>query len=163
MNGILEKFLSLCLKFLWTLLWEGKPLKKLESDVYPLSYCGHRWCENENCLHCAVEIWPAFNTFFKHLRKLPKPKQPIRGDRKRILVFKKAVDDPLIQAKMKFLELLSPKLNEFLRGFQTYQPVASFSAETLETLLMSFMNMFILKSYTQNWHPDQTTKNRCDR
>ena len=75
-----------------------------------LSYCrGHRWCENENCLHRAVEIWPAFSTFVKHLMKLPKAKQAtcVKGERKSFLVLKKAVDDPIIQAKMKFLELLS--------------------------------------------------------
>ena len=37
--------------------------KITESRVYPLPYCGHRWCENEDCLHCAVETWLAFSTF----------------------------------------------------------------------------------------------------
>ena len=82
--------------------------------------------KNENCLHCAVEIWPAFNTFVKHLMNLPKAKQPSKGDRKSFLVLKKEVDNPLIQAKMKFLELFSSKLNGFLRGFQTDQPVLLF-------------------------------------
>ena len=118
--------------------------KITESDVYQLPCCGHRRCENENCLHRAVEVWPAFNTFVKHLMKLPKAKQLAKGEWKSFLVLKKAVDDPLIQAKMKFLELLSSKLNEFLRGFQTDQPRTLFLAETLETLLRSFMNIFIL-------------------
>ena len=33
-NVILEMFLSLCLKFLWTLLREGKPLKKSMSLIF---------------------------------------------------------------------------------------------------------------------------------
>ena len=33
---------------------------------------------------------------------------------------------------MKFLELLSSKLNEFLGGFQTDQPMFPFLAETFE-------------------------------
>ena len=41
---------------------------------------------------------------------------------------------------------MSSKLNEFLRGFQTDQPMVPFLAETLETLLRSFMHMFILKN-----------------
>ena len=77
--------------------------KITESDVYALLYYGHRLCKNENSLHCAVEIWPAFNTFVKHLMRLPKAKQPTKGEGKSFLVLKKAVDDPLIQAKMKFL------------------------------------------------------------
>ena len=51
--------------------------------------------------------------------KLPKAKQPAKGEGKRFLVLKNAVDDPLIQAKVKFLEFLSSKLNEFfLKRFQ---------------------------------------------
>ena len=80
--------------------------KITESDVYPLPCCGQRWCETENCLHRPAEIWPAFNTFVKHLMKLPKAKQPSKREGKSFLVLKNAVDDPLIQAKMKFLELL---------------------------------------------------------
>ena len=47
---------------------------------------------------------------------------------------------------MNFLELLSSKLNNLLRGFQTDQPIIPFLAETLETPFRSFMNMFILNS-----------------
>ena len=82
--------------------------KITKPDVYPLPYCGHRWCENENHLHHAAEIWPAFNAFAKHLMKA---KQPDKREGKSFMVLKKAVDDPLIQAKMKFLELLSSQLN----------------------------------------------------
>ena len=35
--------------------------KITESDVYPLPCCSHRWCKSADCLHGAVEIWPAFN------------------------------------------------------------------------------------------------------
>ena len=53
---------------------------------------------------------------------------------------------------MKFLELLSSKLNDFLRDFQTDQPMVSFLAGTLETLLRSFRNVLksgMLKADTQ--------------
>ena len=66
-------------------------------------------------MHRAVEIWPVFITFVKLLMKLPKAKQLVRGEKKSSAVLKKAVDDPFVQAKMKFFELLSRKLNEFLR------------------------------------------------
>ena len=46
---------------------------------------------------------------------------------------------------MTFLELLSSKLNEFLRGYQTDQPMVPVLAKTLETLLRSFMSIFIFK------------------
>ena len=79
--------------------------KVTESSTYHLPYCGHRWCENEDCLQWADQV------------KLPKSKQPGLGERKSFAVLKKVVDDPLIQAKMKLIEYLADKLNEFVRGF----------------------------------------------
>ena len=64
--------------------------KITESDVYPLPCCGHRWCKNENCLHCAAEIWPTFSIFVKNLLKLPKAKQPAKGEGKSFLDLKKS-------------------------------------------------------------------------
>ena len=62
----------------------------------------------------------------QHLIKLPEAKQHAKGKGKSFMVLKNAVDDSLIQAKMKFLELLSFKLNELLRGFQTDQSMVPF-------------------------------------
>ena len=99
-NWILEKFISLCLKFLWTLLRDRKPLKK--SLCLMFIRC-HMVVIDGARMKIAVKIWPAFNTFVKHLMKLPKAKQPAKGEGKSFLVLKKAVDYPVIQAKMKFL------------------------------------------------------------
>ena len=74
--------------------------KFTESHVYPLPYCGYRWFKNENCLHCAVEIRPAFSIFVKHLMKLPKAKQPVKGEGKSFLILKKALDDPVLCSKL---------------------------------------------------------------
>ena len=108
----IRKVLKSMSKILMDSLARRKTFEKItESDVHPVTYCGHRWCKNENCSHRATEIWPAFNTFVKHLMKLPKAKQLAKGEGKSFLVLKKAVDDILIQAKMKLFELLSSKLN----------------------------------------------------
>ena len=120
-----------------------------ETNTYPLPFCGHRWCENELCLQRANDIWPSFIKFVKHLMNLPKSKQPGQGEGKSFLSLKKVVDDPLLQAKFKLIEYLSSKLNEFLRGFQTDQPMVPFLCEILETLMRSFMNMFILSNVMQ--------------
>ena len=68
-----------------------------ESVVYPLPYCGHRWCENENCAHRAEKLWPNFVKFIDYLSKLPKSQQP-HG--KSFEVLQNAVKDPLIPAKL---------------------------------------------------------------
>ena len=37
--------------------------KVTESNSYHLTYCGHHWCENEDCLQLADQIWSAMRTF----------------------------------------------------------------------------------------------------
>ena len=63
--------------------------KVTKSGVYPLSCCGYRWCENKNCLHIAVKIWPAFNTLVNHLMKLPKTNHLAKREGKSFLVLKR--------------------------------------------------------------------------
>ena len=54
---------------------------------------------------------------------------------------------------MKLIEYLSSKLNSFFsRGFQTDQHMVPFLAETLKTLIRSFMNLFILKQVMAKVH-----------
>ena len=48
-----------------------------------------------------------------------------------------------MMAKMKLIQFLSSKLNEFLWRFQTDQPMVPFLAETLENTLRSITNTFI--------------------
>ena len=78
-NGILEKLLSLCLKFLWTLLREGKPLKKSMSLIFIHYHIvvidGARNIEIECCWNMVRS-----NTIVKHLTKLPKAKQPTKRE-----------------------------------------------------------------------------------
>ena len=59
--------------------------------------------------------------------------------------FEEAIKDPLLQAKFKFVEFISQKLNLFIGGFQTYQPMVPFLSDTSKEILVSLMNMFILK------------------
>ena len=47
-------------------------------------------------------------------------------------------------AKFKLVEFVAGKLNLFLRGFQTDQPMLPFLAEVLKDILSSIMSMFIL-------------------
>ena len=50
--------------------------KITETNVYPLPYCSHRWCKNEDCFDRADVIWLSLSKFIKYLKLLPKSKQP---------------------------------------------------------------------------------------
>ena len=112
-----------------------------ESNVYLLPYCGHRWCENENCAHRAEQVWPGFVKFIDYLNKLPKSQQP-QG--KSFKVLQDAVKDPLIPAKLKLVEFIASKLNRFLTGFQTDQPMVPFLHDVLKEILTTIMKMFMI-------------------
>ena len=50
------------LKAMWKILDETPVRRDIfekitETNVYPLPYCGHRWCENEDCIHRVENIW----------------------------------------------------------------------------------------------------------
>ena len=47
-----------------------------ESNIYPLPYRGHRWCENDNCANRAETVWPGFVKFIKYLQGLVASKRP---------------------------------------------------------------------------------------
>ena len=133
------------LKAMWKLLDESPARRDIyksvtESDVYPLPYCGHRWCENENCANRAEIVWPGFIKFVKYLLELVASKRP-KG--KSFPHLQEAIKDPLLQAKFKFAEFISQKLNLFIRGFQTDQHMVPFLS--LKELLVSVINLFILK------------------
>ena len=55
------------------------------------------------------------------------------------------IHDPLLPAKLKLFEMVSSKLNVFLRGFQTNKPMVSFIADTLGDLVCDFFGRIILK------------------
>ena len=94
-----------------------------ESDIMPLPYCGHRWCENDKVCERAAVIWDSYTKFLKYCLTVAKSKQP-KGKRYDCLVA--ALKDPLIRAKFKLVEYIAAKLNSFLRGFQTDQPMVPF-------------------------------------
>ena len=49
-----------------------------------------------------------------------------------------------MKAKLKFMEFVSNKLNKFLRGYQTDQPIVPFLCNSLKEISTSPLQMFIL-------------------
>jgi hypothetical protein len=134
------------LKAMWKFLNECPSRREIyenvaENKVYPLPYCGHRWCENQNCCERAANIFPGYLKFIEHLQSLPKSKQP-HG--KWFNVLKDTIKDPLFIAKLKFVEFIAEKLNLFLKGFQCDKPMVPFIFDVLKNILVSILSMFLL-------------------
>ena len=73
------------------------------TNQYPLQYCGHRWCENEDVRERADVIWPYIVKFVRYLMSLPESQQP---KRKTFKILPEAVKYPLMQAKLKLVEFM---------------------------------------------------------
>ena len=90
-------------------------VKITETSTMPSSYCGHRWCENEDACGRASHIWQSYVKYLKYCLTLAKSKQP-QGKRFAVLI--KWMKDPLMEVKFKFVQYISMKLNTFLRGWE---------------------------------------------
>ena len=77
-------------------------------------------------------LWDGHVKFLKYLIPFPKTRQP-QG--KSCNILKDSFNDPLMKAKLKFLEFVSNKLNKFLRAYQTDQPVVPFLCNSLKEIL----------------------------
>ena len=121
--------------------------KVTESEYFPLPYCGHRWCKNENCVNRVETTWSCYIQFTKVLNRHPKSRQ-LQG--KSFPILQEVIKDPLIPTKLKLIELIASKLNCFLRGFQTDQSLVPFLCDVLKDLLTSMMKMFILSGRCKN-------------
>ena len=115
-----------------------------ESPDYPAKFCGHHWCENKNCAEKAELLIKGYKKFMTHVSTLKKNQQP-DSKNKSFIVLKKMIHDPLISAKLKFFEMVSHKLNAFLRGFQTDSPMVPFFADVLGGIVRDLLERIILK------------------
>ena len=115
-----------------------------ESTDYPAKFCGHRWCENKKCAKKVESLIKAYKKFVTHVSNLRKNQQP-NSKNKSFIVLKKMIHDPLISAKLKFFEMVSHKLNAFLRGFQTDSPMVPFFADVLGGIVRDLLEVIILK------------------
>ena len=113
--------------------------KVTDSEDFPLPYCGHRQCENENCVNRDEMIWLGYIQFIEVLNKHLKSKQP---QEKSFSILQEAIKDLLIPAKVKLIEFIASKLNCFLRGFQTDQPMVTCLCDVFKDLLTSTMKTF---------------------
>ena len=105
---------------------------------------GRRWCENGKSAERAEMILEGYCRFINHTCSLKKSQQP-DGRNRSFQYLESMIHDPLLSAKLKFFEMVSSKLNAFLRGFQTNKLMVPFIADTLGDLVLDFFGRIIVK------------------
>ena len=91
-----------------------------------------------------VEILEGYHKFITYTCSLKKIQQP-DDKNKSFQYLKSMIHDALLTAKPKFFEMVSGKLNAFLKGFQTNKPMVPLIVDTLKDLLRDFFGRIILK------------------
>ena len=137
------------LKAMWQFLHDSPTRRATYENItetldYPLQFCGHRWCKNENCARKAESLLDGYKKFVTYISSLKKSKQPDPKN-KSWQRLKTMIHDPVLPAKLNFFEMLSEKLNAFLRGFQTDKPMVPFMATILGNIVHDLLSRIILK------------------
>ena len=139
----LQKLLKTMFKFL-----QGAPTRRPlyenvpESLGYLFQICGHRWYENEKSAERAKMIMEGCRKLITYICSVKKS-QPADSKNKSFQYLKSMIHDPLLPAKLKFFEIVSGKLNAFIRGFQTNKTMVPFIADTHGDLVRDFFGKII--------------------
>ncbi len=85
----------------------------------PLSFCGHRWLENEPVIERALEVWPSLTQYMDAVsrKRLPNPGTTSFD------TVEEAMKDTLIVAKLHFSLTVARLFSPFLKRYQTDEPV----------------------------------------
>ena len=116
----------------------------LVSIDYPSKFCGHRCYKNKKCAEKEEYLIKGYQKFVTHVFIVRKNNQP-DSKKKGFIVLKKMIHDPLTSLKLRFFEMVSHKLNAFLRSFQTDSTMLNFFADVLGGNVHNFLERIILK------------------
>ena len=114
---------------------------------FPYCICSHRWYENDFIVKKPLSIWPKRIEVLDFWKGLPKSKRPGRGrpgENKSYEFLLSRMIDSLVPVKLRFFEETAKKLNSFLFTFPTGSPIVPFTVDSLENLVCSFVERFIL-------------------
>ena len=121
--------------------FSGVPKKDWNSVlVFPLSFCGIRWLENDPVAERAIEMVPYLTKMIEGYQKSETETEPACAS---YLKIKHAVSDPLIAAKLAFFRSLALEVREFLVDFQTDAPMAPFLYREFGNIVRTVMKRFV--------------------
>lgn len=111
-----------------------------KSTVFPLSFCGHRWLENQPVIERALEVWPSLTQYMDAVRRkqLPNPGTASFD------TVQEAMNDTLIIAKLHFSLTVARLFSPFLKRYQTDEPVMPFLSNDLAELIKVVIYTYII-------------------
>ena len=143
MNGNCKNCLKPCGNHTWCTCKTSNVRKHIRINrLYPVKFCGHCWCEDEKCAEKTESLIKEYQRFVTHASTLKKNQQP-DSKNSSFIVLNKMIHDPIISAK--FFKRVSHKLNAFLRGFQTDNPIIPFFGDVLDGIANDLLERIFLK------------------
>ncbi|XP_050974815.1 uncharacterized protein LOC127170690 isoform X1 [Labeo rohita] len=125
-----------------------------KSIIFPLSFCGHRWLENQPVIERALEVWPSLTKYIDAVRRkqLPNPGTASFD------TVEDAMKDTLTEAKLHFSLTVARLFSPFLKKYQTDEPVMPFLSNDLAELIKSLLRRFVRRDILQDITTLQLTK-----
>lgn len=140
------------LRSLWY-LFADSPARRADytaltgSSKFPLQFCATRWIEDVAVAERALDIWDAVCNYVTAVSSGPKSKIPKSAS---YMTISKAVNDPLVLAKLHVFVATAKCLSPFLKRFQSDKPMVPFLAKELYQLLCSLLEKFIKRAVVES-------------
>ena len=116
-------------------------LNQQSETLFPRKFCGHRWLENGPAVERALDMWNDIKAYVKAVKekKLPRPACASYD------VIAAAIEDPLIQVKLRFFLSIEMQVKPFLAKYQTDAPMIPFLSTALFELIKGVMRRVVVR------------------
>ena len=128
------------------------------SDIFPLSFCHHRWVENIAVARRAMEIRSNVETFINSARdKIIKEPQT-----KSYHTIKEWVQDPLAPAKLAFFIYVATPVEQFLLSYQSDAPMLPYLSGDISKMLHALLDIVVKSNILMPASSDAHKLNKID-
>ena len=111
------------------------------SSTFPLSFCNIRWVENKKAGVRLLDIWPNIVKVVKWWKDtLTSSRLPSSNSYKNVCV---GVDEPLLEAKVKFFCYVADIIESYLKKYQTDKPMVPYMYDDLHFMMNNLFSIIV--------------------
>ena len=129
-------------------------IKVIQSDMFPLRFCKHRWLDIVPVAECTLELLPQLRFCVEAIKKKELP-NPATSSYEHLA---ESLDDPLLEVKINTFLSIAKCVSPFLTLYQSEKPMMPFLAADLASVMKGLMNRVVKKDLRGNIGKDGRCK-----
>ena len=135
----------------------GEYLAVVGEKKFPMKFCPTRWTENVKVVDRALELLDSLKKYVdavesKHFVEIDgTPSKLTVPKNNSFKIVQKAVQDPLLEARLWFFRSCSSEVLDFLTKFQCDQPVSIFLYGELQSIFKNFLRRIVKREVAESW------------